>query len=78
LNHLGLANIQQPGLFFNRHALGRSTRVADEHRQLLVRGGKHHVHQFIFVLRRHANDVRHAPQVGDVEQPVMSRSIVRR
>ena len=43
---------------------------------LLVRGGEHHVDQFILVLRRHGDDVRHAAQIGDVEQAVMRRAVV--
>ena len=45
---------------------------------LLMRGGEHHVRQFILVLGRHGDEVRHAAQIGDVEQAVMRRAVVGR
>ena len=45
---------------------------------LLMRGGEHHVHQFVLVLGLHANDVRHATQIGDVEHAMMGWPILRR
>ena len=42
----------------------------------LQRGGEHHVLKFILVGRSHADDQRQAAQVGDVEQPVVGRTVV--
>ena len=41
-----------------------------------MRGGEHHVREFILVLRRHGDDVRHAAQIGNVEQAMMRRAVV--
>ena len=50
-DHFRFADFQQRRLFLQRHALRRAARVADEYRMPLVRGGEHHVRQFVLVLR---------------------------
>ena len=67
LDDFRLADFDELRLLLDRHAFGRAARITDEGRMPSVRGGEHHVHQFVFVLRRHGDDVRHATQIGDVE-----------
>ena len=38
---------------------------------LLARAGEHHVHQFVLVLGLHHDHVRHAVQVGEIEQAMV-------
>src|SRR6185436_4778261 len=58
------------------HALGGSARITNAGGMLLIRGREHHIHEFVLVLGRHDDEVRHATQETDVEQPMMSRAIV--
>ena len=43
---------------------------------LCSKRGEHHVGQLVLVLWHHVDEVGHAAQVADVEQPVMGRPIV--
>jgi len=43
---------------------------------LLVRGGKHHVGEFVLILRCHGDDIRQAAQIGDVKNAVVGRAVV--
>ena len=74
--YLGLADFDHGGLVLNGHTLGVAARVANSHRMRLQGGGEHHVLKFILVGRSHADDQRQAAQVGDVEQPVVGRTVV--
>ena len=71
-----IADFEHGRLLLDRHAFARAARVADEDGMLLQRGREHHVHQFIFILRSHGDDVGQAAQVGDVEETVMRGSVV--
>ncbi len=78
MNDLGLADFQQPGLVFNRHAFRRAARVTNEGGVFSVCAGEHHVHELVLVLRRHGDDVRHTAQIGNVEHTVVRRAVVGR
>ena len=76
VGQVGFADFKQCGLILDRHAFAGATWIADERRMLLHRGGEHHVHQFILILRSHGDDVRHAAEIGDIEQAVVRGAVV--
>ena len=78
LHHFGLADFEQLLRFLDGNAFCRATRVADEAGVLGVGGSEHHVRQFVFVGRGHADDIGQAAQVGDIKQAVMRRAVVGR
>ena len=63
-------------LDFARHAGHSTARIADGARSRKLEGGLHHVGQLVLVLGSHQHDLGNAAQVGDVEQPMMSGTVV--
>src|SRR4029078_239619 len=59
LDDFGFADFNELGLILNRDALGGTARIANESGMWLVGRGEHHVHEFIFVLGRHGDAIRH-------------------
>ena len=43
---------------------------------ILARGSKHHVRQFIFMARRHSDNVGHRTQVGNVKEAVVRGTVI--
>ena len=78
LEHLRLAQRKQGRLGLDGLPRGRTARVTDEHRGAGAQRRVQHVGEFILILGLHQRDVRHAPQVGDVEETVVRRAIARR
>jgi len=75
---VSLADFKELRLFLDGNTLPCPTRVSDKSRVLLVGGGEHHIHQFVFIFRSHRNAIGHRTNVGNIKQPMMRRAILWR
>ncbi len=71
------ADREDPGFVLQRHSLAFPARVTDEGGSVVRQAGGDHVRQLVLVARRHHHRAWHASQVGDVEEPVVGRPVVR-
>jgi hypothetical protein len=76
LDDFRLAYRQGGGTFFDGHAFAGAARITDEHRAVKLLSRPKHVHEFVFVFRRHERGTGDATGVGDVEKTVVRRAVV--
>ena len=77
LNHLDHVPISSArGCSFTGVPRPNSTRIPYRRRSIMQHRRIHHVRKLVLVLRNHVHNIRHAPQIADVEQPMMRRPIV--
>ena len=77
LYHFGFANLEELWFRFDLRAGAGTARIANGNRtRIVICHRPKHVDELVFVLRLHVHPIRNVPQITDVEQAVMRRSVV--
>ena len=77
LDDFGFADLEQLRRRFRLRAGAGAARITNRDRAgVVVRHRPKHVDEFVFILRLHVDDVRHVPQIADVEQAMVRRAVV--
>ena len=64
-----------PGILVQRHTDPGASRVAHGNGSAAFHGGFQHVLEFVFILRRHDDEVRNGAEEGEVKQAVMGGAV---
>src|SRR4051812_2707429 len=77
LDHLGFSDLEKLwGGFWNGAGAGSAGITDRDRTRIIICDRPKHVDEFIFILRLHVDDVWHVPQIPDIEQAVVGRSVV--
>ena len=75
-NHLCFSDRQGHRSFLDRRIGPHSSGISNGHRSCMQTCRIEHVHKLILVLRRHVNQVWNTPQIGNIEESVVRRTVI--